>query len=59
MENKQRISDKKWMEKNKEHSRYLKDRTSARSFVRHKATIDDMEELNKIFREENKNYKNK
>lgn len=47
------------MEKNKEHSRYLKDRTSARSFVRHKATIDDMEELNKIFREENKNYKNK
>ena len=35
-------ADKKWREANKEHRRYLTGRGSARSFIRNKATRDDL-----------------
>lgn len=38
-------AQKRWNEKNRERKRYLTDRTSARRFVRTKATIEDLDEL--------------
>lgn len=45
---KQSIANKKWEDKNKEYSNYLKARTSARSFINKKATLDDIKELRKL-----------
>lgn len=41
----QKKADKKWIENNKEHASYLRSRSSARSFIRNKATLDDLNEL--------------
>lgn len=48
---KQTIANLKWEEKNKERSTYLKARTSARSFIRTKATLEDIEELKQLIKE--------
>ncbi len=52
--------NKKWQEKNKEHSKYLRYRSSARSFIKNNATLDDLQELKELIklREEclNKDY---
>ena len=37
--------NKKWEEKNKEYSNYLKSRGSARSFIKNKAQKEDLEEF--------------
>lgn len=42
---KQTEYNKTWADKNKEYDRYLKDRSSARSFLRNKATLDDIAEF--------------
>lgn len=44
-------ADKNWREKNKEHASYLRSRSSARSFIRNKATLEDIEELESIIKE--------
>lgn len=44
-------ADKKWREANKEHRRYLTGRGSARSFIRNKATMDDLLELKSLIEE--------
>lgn len=44
-------ADKKWNDNNKEHRRYLTDRTSARRFIRTKATLADLEELQALIEE--------
>lgn len=41
-------ADKKWAEKNKEHKSYLKYRSTARSFVKNKATLEDLAELEQL-----------
>ena len=46
----QRKADKRWREKNREHANYLKNRTSARCFIRNKATLEDIEELKELLR---------
>ena len=46
-------ADKKWRRNNKEHVRYLRYRTTARTFARHYATREDIEELIQIFEDEN------
>ena len=43
--NKQTEANKRWQEKNKEYSNYLKDRSKARSFIRNKANEEDLKEL--------------
>jgi len=43
--------DKKWIDKNREHKRYLSARSSARSFIRNHATMEDLEELEKMIKE--------
>lgn len=48
-------ADKKWIEKNKEHRRYLSARGAARSFIRNRAILEDLEELKELIEErENK-----
>lgn len=46
----QRRATKKWEKENPERKRYLRYRANARTFVRHWATEEDFEELEKIFR---------
>ncbi|OOM16743.1 hypothetical protein [Clostridium saccharobutylicum] len=48
-------ANKKWAENNKEYSSYLRSRSSARSFIRNKATLEDIEELRKLIEEREKN----
>ena len=47
-------ANKNWAEKNREYSSYLRSRSSARSFIRNKATLDDLEELEKLINERRK-----
>lgn len=48
-------ANKRWNEKNKIKVRMSRYRTTARTFMRHYATRTDLEELNKIFENENPN----
>ena len=54
----QRNADKRWREKNRDHANYLKNRTSARCFIRNRVTLEDIEEL-KALMEESKSVKEK
>ena len=47
---KQTIANTKWEEKNKEYSSYLKSRSSARSFIKNKATLEDLEQLEEFIK---------
>ncbi|CAK1240618.1 hypothetical protein ACT5YR_01100 [Fructobacillus fructosus] len=47
--------NKLWQEKNKEHSKYLKYRSTSRSFIRKLATEEDLKELTKLIEERLKN----
>lgn len=42
---------KKWNENNREHRNYLSKRSSARSFIRNHATVDDLNELEELIKE--------
>ena len=44
-------ADRRWREKNKERSSYLGSRSSARSFIRNKATREDLLELKALIEE--------
>ncbi len=41
-------ADKKWRENNKDHAKYLNYRSKARTFVRTKATLSDIKELEEL-----------
>ncbi|EAD3802594.1 TPA: hypothetical protein ACY2YK_001572, partial [Listeria monocytogenes] len=41
-------ANKEWQSKNKEHANYLKSRSAARSFIKNKATLEDLKELEKL-----------
>lgn len=43
-------ANKKWQEKNKEHSNYLKSRSAARSFIKNKSTEEDLIELEEFIK---------
>lgn len=53
----QTIANKKWEDKNREYASYLKSRSSARSFIRNKATLEDLEELKTLIVEREKSLK--
>ena len=55
---KQTVANQKWEQKNREHSSYLKSRSSARSFIRNKATQEDLEELKQLIKEREENSNN-
>ncbi|HAA5511172.1 TPA_asm: hypothetical protein GF844_13110 [Listeria monocytogenes] len=50
-------ANKAWQDKNKEHANYLKSRSAARSFIKNKATLEDLEELEKFIIEGKINQK--
>ena len=45
------LADSKWIEKNRDHANYLRDRSKARNFIKKKATSDDLLELKKLIEE--------
>ena len=47
----QQKANEKWNEKNKERRTYLSARSSARSFIKNKATMEDLEELKQLIKE--------
>ena len=47
----QEKATKKWNEQNREHRNYLSKRSSARSFIRNHATVDDLNELEELIKE--------
>lgn len=44
-------ANKKWQQKNKEYSNYLKSRSTSRGFIKNKATLEDLEELERLITE--------
>lgn len=51
---KQTIANQKWESKNKDYANYLKGRTASRSFIRNKATLEDLAELEQLINERRK-----
>lgn len=45
-----RKADKKYCEANRDHRAYLQDRSKARTFIKNKATLQDLEELKEFIR---------
>lgn len=41
-------ANKRWQEKNREHTRYLRNRSTARTFIRKNSTQEDLEELKQM-----------
>lgn len=52
--NKQTEANKRWAEKNKEHAKYLSDRSRSRSFIRKQATFDDLAEFEELIEQRKK-----
>ncbi|MGX7348779.1 hypothetical protein [Dolosicoccus paucivorans] len=50
-ENKQTEANKRWQEKNRERARYLRNRSTARNFIKKQATQEDIEELEQLIQE--------
>ena len=50
-------ANKNWAEKNREYSSYLRSRSSAKSFIRNKATSEDLEDLEKLIEERREQLK--
>lgn len=44
----QKKADKNWENKNKDYANYLRARSSARSFINKKATLEDIKELREL-----------
>jgi hypothetical protein len=42
---------KKWQENNKEQSNYLKSKSSCKSFIKNKATLEDLEDIEQLIKE--------
>jgi hypothetical protein len=55
--NNQTEANKRWQEKNRERSRYLRNRSTARSFIRKQATNEDLEELKQLIQEREQSLK--
>lgn len=47
----QKRADAKWRENNKEHANYLRARSAAKSFIKNRATEEDLSELLKLISE--------
>lgn len=47
----QKRAKQKYREKNRERTNYLNARTTSRSFIRNKATLEDLEELEILIKE--------
>ncbi|AKC63149.1 phage protein [Clostridium sporogenes] len=54
---KQTIANQNWEKKNREYASYLKSRSSARSFIRNKASLEDIEEFRDLLKEREESLK--
>lgn len=52
----QKEASRKWNEKNRAHRSYLSARSSARGFIRNKATLEDLKELQSLIDERMKEF---
>lgn len=52
--NPQTKANKKWQEQNREKARYLRNRSTARSFIKKQATLEDIKELEELIAERRK-----
>ena len=50
-------ADQRWIKKNREHRTYLSQRSTSRSFIRNKATAEDLEELELLIQDRKKELK--
>ena len=55
----QRRATRNWEKRNPERKRYLRSRANARTFVRHSADEEDMQELIDIYKRENPHARKK
>ncbi|MEG0297646.1 MAG: hypothetical protein RR620_13080 [Clostridium sp.] len=46
--NSQTEANKKWQDKNKERAKYLSDRSRARSFIKNRSELSDLDEMIKL-----------
>ena len=53
-DNAQTEANKRWQEQNRERARYLRNRSTSRSFVKNQATKEDLEELEQLISERRK-----
>lgn len=53
----QKKADEKWRKENKEHANYLRARSAARSFIKNKATEEDIEKLEQLLLDRKKELK--
>lgn len=53
--NNQTEANKKWQEKNREHARYLRNRSTTRSFLRNQATLEDIQEMESLISDRKRN----
>jgi len=51
---KQTEANKRWQEKNRERTRYLRNRSASRSFLKKQATLEDIKELEQLIAERKK-----
>lgn len=56
--NAQTEANKKWQEQNREKARYLRNRSTARSFIKKQATLEDIKELEELIAERKNINKN-
>ena len=47
----QKNANKKWSEENRERSNYLKNKSACKTFIRKRATLEDLEEISKMILE--------
>ena len=52
--NNQTEANKKWQEKNRDKARYLRNRSTARGFIKNQATEEDLIELENLIAERRK-----
>lgn len=52
--NPQTEANKRWQEENREKARYLRNRSTARSFIKKQAMLEDIEELENLIEERRK-----
>ena len=55
---KQTEYNKKWQEKNRERTKYLRNRSTTRSFIRSQATLQDIQEIEQLISARKESIKN-
>lgn len=49
-------ANKKWCKENREHSNYLKNKSACKSFIRNKATLEDLQDIKELINAKEKEF---